>query len=224
MTTSVWLTAWQLGDDGIRVAVGDRVDWLACQPTEWVSRRLFGGRRAIDLEVDAHRADGCFVDESGAVEHSDARVWSVRGVVAGVESVTVAYRRGRMGDEPVEGSAAAETVAATDERSWGMCMAHDAAGFVVTLGDEHVEPTEATLARSVWDAEPLPTLEVDLAEASAQTSPEASGWPGELVDVEPWAPLVEEVTELAEGESVVRFATYDDPDAAAHCRHPSHRT
>lgn len=224
MTTTVWLTTWQLGDDGVHVAVGDRIGWLACLPTDWAGQRLFGGRRTIDLEVDAHRADGYFVEESGAVVHSDGRVWSVRGVVAGVESVTIEYLRGRMGDEPVDGSAVTEAIAATDERSWGMCRAHDAAGFIVTLRDEQVEPTEPTLARSVWHAEPLPVVEIDREEASAQTTPEASGWPGPVVDAEPWAPLHPVEPDLREGETAVYFASYAEPaDAAAHCRHPSHR-
>ncbi|SDH74628.1 DUF6578 domain-containing protein [Agrococcus jejuensis] len=223
MTRSIWLTTWQLGDDGVNVAVGDHVDWLAFLPTPWEGQRLFAGRRTIDLAVDAHRAAGIFRDAYGVVVSGDGALWSARGVVAGVEAVTVAYRPGAMGDEPVEGSATTEPIEATDDRSWGMCRAHDAAGFVVTLRDEHVQPIVPTLERSVWNAEPIPEIEMDTSDDGASTFADASGWPETLIDPEPWVPLHDEVPELAEGETVVLVASYDEPDAASFCRHPSHR-
>ena len=52
--TDVWLTEWQVAEDGFDVAVDQRVEWaLVPMDQDWVAR-LFAGRRAVSLQLDAY--------------------------------------------------------------------------------------------------------------------------------------------------------------------------
>ncbi|MGO1385852.1 MAG: DUF6578 domain-containing protein [Microbacterium gubbeenense] len=52
--TDVWLTEWQVTEDGFDVALDQRVDWtLVPMDQEWVTR-LFSGRRTFPLQRDTY--------------------------------------------------------------------------------------------------------------------------------------------------------------------------
>ena len=52
--TDVWFTEWQVAEDGLDVALDQRVDWsLVPMDQNWVSR-LFAGRRTIPLQLDIY--------------------------------------------------------------------------------------------------------------------------------------------------------------------------
>jgi hypothetical protein len=80
--TDVWLTEWQVGDDGFDVALGEHVDWaLVPMDQAWASR-LFAGRRTVLLQRDT---------EAGARGHRTD--WTYRsGRVVRIDQVSVRYR------------------------------------------------------------------------------------------------------------------------------------
>lgn len=50
--TDVWLTEWQVAEDGFDVALGQHVDWhLVPMDDAWVTQ-LFAGRRTITVQLD----------------------------------------------------------------------------------------------------------------------------------------------------------------------------
>ena len=52
--TDVWLTEWQVAEDGFDVALDQRVDWtLVPMDQDWVIR-LFSGRRTVPLQRDTY--------------------------------------------------------------------------------------------------------------------------------------------------------------------------
>ena len=54
MTVPVWLTAWQVAEDHVRVGVGDRVAWgLSATDQKWLAR-LFGARLSVALQLDTY--------------------------------------------------------------------------------------------------------------------------------------------------------------------------
>ena len=82
--TDVWLTEWQVADDGIDVAVGEQVDWnLVAMDQQWAAR-LFGGRRRISLELDTY-ADA-------TLDVNNPVLWNaVSGRIIRIDQVSVRY-------------------------------------------------------------------------------------------------------------------------------------
>ena len=50
--TDVWLTGWQVGDDGFDVALDEHVDWALVPMDQAWAARLFAGRRTVLLQRD----------------------------------------------------------------------------------------------------------------------------------------------------------------------------
>jgi len=82
--TDVWLTEWQVAEDGLDVALDQRVDWsLVPMDQNWASR-LFAGRRAIPLQLDTY-ADA-------VRDPSDRSEWTqLSGRVARIDQISVRY-------------------------------------------------------------------------------------------------------------------------------------
>ena len=52
--TDVWLTEWQVAEDGFDVALDQHVDWaLVPMDQDWLAR-LFAGRRTVRLQLDTY--------------------------------------------------------------------------------------------------------------------------------------------------------------------------
>ncbi|WP_370449220.1 DUF6578 domain-containing protein [Cryobacterium sp. TMB3-1-2] len=80
--TDVWLTEWQVGDDGFDVALGGHVDWALIPMDQGWASRLFAGRRTVLLQRDT---------EAGARGHRTD--WTYRsGRVVRIDQVSVRYR------------------------------------------------------------------------------------------------------------------------------------
>ncbi|MCI2957030.1 hypothetical protein MN032_04940 [Agromyces atrinae] len=89
----VWLTDWQLAEDHLLIAVGDRVEWtLYPADANWVSR-LFGDRLVIDWQFDTY---------GDAVDQPSIRT---SGTVTGLQGVRCRQVRTDEGIVPVTGSA-----------------------------------------------------------------------------------------------------------------------
>jgi hypothetical protein len=112
-TAVVWLTGWQMEEDGLRIAVGERVAWRLTSPDRRWMTRLFATRRMIDFALDT------YVD---AVRSNP--VVSVSGVVVNVEAVTA--RSETMGDSIVRSVASSTDVFRARPRV-------GVTGFLVTL-------------------------------------------------------------------------------------------
>lgn len=112
-TAVVWLTGWQMDEDGLRVAVGERVAWRLTSPDRRWMTRLFATRRMIDFALDT------YVD---AVRSNP--VVSVSGVVVSVEAVTAQSET--MGDSLVRSVASSADVFRARPRE-------GVTGFLVTL-------------------------------------------------------------------------------------------
>ncbi|QCR18503.1 hypothetical protein [Agrococcus sp. SGAir0287] len=135
MSLSIWVGDTALGDEGFRVAVGDRLDWIVVDDELETTRRWAGGR-AIDHVMDPFELAG-----------APRIVRRVRGVVEGVESMRLDVdRRG----EAIDGSQRFEAIRSTGERSWGMCEAHRVAGFVVVADASVEDAGEAARRWSPW--------------------------------------------------------------------------
>jgi len=82
--TDVWFTEWQVAEDGLDVALDQRVDWsLVPMDQNWASR-LFAGRRTIPLQLDTY-ADA-------VRDPSDRSEWTqVSGRVARIDQISVRY-------------------------------------------------------------------------------------------------------------------------------------
>ncbi|MBX0300766.1 hypothetical protein K2F54_12360 [Cryobacterium sp. 1639] len=75
--TPVWLTEWQVAEVRLDVGVGDRVDWrLVAMDAPWLTR-LFGDRRAVQLQLDLY---------AEALEQNPVLA-TVAGTVVGIEVV-----------------------------------------------------------------------------------------------------------------------------------------
>ena len=90
--TDVWLTEWQVAEDGFDVAVDQRVEWaLVAMDQDWVAR-LFAGRRAIPLQLDAYA--------EATRDILDPLVWThLSGRVARIDQISVRYYRSEVAEE-----------------------------------------------------------------------------------------------------------------------------
>lgn len=90
--TDVWLTEWQVAEDGLDVAVGQHVDWaLVPMDQSWVAR-LFAGRRTIPLQLDT------YADAKRDI--SDPSAFTLlSGRVARIDQISVQYQPS---DDPAE--------------------------------------------------------------------------------------------------------------------------
>lgn len=82
--TDVWLTEWQVSEDGFDVVLGEEVDWeLVPMDQEWLAR-LFAGRRTVSLQRDT---------SAGLVgELYEASSWSrCVGQVTRIDQVSVRF-------------------------------------------------------------------------------------------------------------------------------------
>jgi hypothetical protein len=98
--TDVWLTEWQVAEDGFDVAVDQRVEWaLVPMDQEWLAR-LFAGRRAVPLQLDTYA--------EATRDNLDPLVWThLSGRVARIDQISVRYYRSEVPDE--RGVGVAET-------------------------------------------------------------------------------------------------------------------
>ena len=82
--TDVWFTEWQVAEDGLDVALDQRVDWsLVPMDQNWVCR-LFAGRRSIPLQLDTY-ADA-------VRDPSDPSDWTqLSGRVARIDQISVRH-------------------------------------------------------------------------------------------------------------------------------------
>lgn len=91
--TDVWLTEWQVAEDGFDVAVGERVDWaLTTMDQQWI-RRLLGDRRTVPLHRDTY-ADAPSGDARQSARHD------LSGVVTRIDQVSVRFVGS---DDPADG-------------------------------------------------------------------------------------------------------------------------
>ena len=195
MSTAIWVGDTELGDEGFRVAVGDRIDWIVVDDRLETTRRWAGGR-ALDHVMDPFELAG-----------APTTVRRVRGVVDGVEAMRLDHdRRG----EAVEGSQRFETVRSTGERSWGMCEAHRVAGFVILVADAAVEDdVEAARRWSPWFEGTEPP------EHDWASDPPGPDWRAVPVPAPPPSP---------DGQATAVCFSYDEPARPElWCRHPAHR-
>lgn len=82
--TDVWLTEWQVAEDGFRVELDQQVDWaLVPMDQDWLAR-LFAGRRTVPLQRDTY---------AGATREPGASDWNhVCGRVARIDQISVRYQ------------------------------------------------------------------------------------------------------------------------------------
>ncbi len=82
--TDVWLTEWQVSEDGFGVALHEEVDWvLVPMDQKWLAR-LFEGRRAVSLQRDTYAGP--------AGELYSASSWTrLAGQVTRIDQVSVRF-------------------------------------------------------------------------------------------------------------------------------------
>ncbi|MBE7163337.1 MAG: hypothetical protein INR72_19020 [Williamsia herbipolensis] len=117
----VWLTEWQVAEDGFDAHVGEHVTWdLVPMDDDWVDR-LWAGRRSIGLQRDTYW-DG----PEGAVAQR------VPGTVVRIDQVSVRYVQDPDGSGlvPEDGAARQQAVSSL----WPRVPHHGSiVGWVVTL-------------------------------------------------------------------------------------------
>ncbi|TFD26983.1 hypothetical protein [Cryobacterium cryoconiti] len=98
--TDVWLTEWQVAEDGFDVAVDQHVDWaLVPMDQNWVAR-LFVGRRTVSLQLDVYA--------EATQDLSEPLVWAhLSGHVARIDQISVRYYPSEVPEE--RGVGVAET-------------------------------------------------------------------------------------------------------------------
>ncbi|ANP73449.1 hypothetical protein PA27867_2501 [Cryobacterium arcticum] len=89
--TDVWLTEWQVAEDGFKVELDQRVDWaLVPMDQDWLAR-LFAGRRTVPLQRDTY---------AEATRDLGASDWTyLSGRVARIDQISVRYQ---LSDDPAE--------------------------------------------------------------------------------------------------------------------------
>ena len=90
--TDVWLTEWQVAEDGFDVALDQHVDWaLVPMDQDWLAR-LFAGRRTVRLQLDTY---------AEAVRDSrEASDWTqLSGRVVRIDQISVPYH---LSEDPAE--------------------------------------------------------------------------------------------------------------------------
>ena len=103
----VWLTEWQVAEDGLDVAVGQRVEWtLVPMDQDWIAR-LFAGRRAVPLQLDTYA--------EATRDISDPLLWThLSGRVARIDQISVRFYSSEVPEE--RGVGVAETGGAMQHR------------------------------------------------------------------------------------------------------------
>lgn len=123
--TDVWLTEWQVSEDGFDVAVDEAVDWeLVPMDQEWLDR-MFAGRRPVSLQRDTYAG---FVGEM-----YDRSQWThLSGRVTRIDQVSVRYPVDSRTGLAETGSAMQHNVSNVQER-----RTHDGSlvGWVVRIRD-----------------------------------------------------------------------------------------
>ncbi|WP_394252019.1 DUF6578 domain-containing protein [Arthrobacter pityocampae] len=121
----VWLTEWQVSEDGFDVALDERVDWeLVSMDQEWLAR-MFAGRRPLTLQRDTYA--GLVGEIDGPSE------WTrLSGRVTRIDQVSVRYPVDRGSGLAEVGSAMQHTVSSVQER-----RSHDGTlvGWVIRIRD-----------------------------------------------------------------------------------------
>lgn len=123
--TDVWFTEWQVAEDGLDVALDQRVNWsLVPMDQNWVSR-LFAGRRTIPLQLDTY---------ADAVRDRSDRT-QLSGRVARIDQISVRYHPSK--DPEERGALVPETGGAVQHGVWSFRQSrgHDGkvVGWVVRL-------------------------------------------------------------------------------------------
>lgn len=80
----MWLTQWQVAEDGLDVALDQHVDWaLVPMDQDWLAS-LFAGRRTVPLQLDTY---------ADAVRNlSDPSAWTLlSGRVARIDQISARY-------------------------------------------------------------------------------------------------------------------------------------
>ncbi len=93
--TDVWLTQWQVAEDGLDVALDQHVDWALVPMDQGWLARLFAGRRTVPLQLDTY---------ADAVRNrSDPSAWTLlSGRVARIDQISVRYDPSEDSAEPGE--------------------------------------------------------------------------------------------------------------------------
>jgi hypothetical protein len=119
----VWLTEWQVSEDGFDVVLGEEVDWaLVPMDREWLAR-MFAGRRAVSLQRDTYAG--------AAGERYGPSEWThLSGRVTRIDQVSVRYPGTRGTGLAEAGSAMQHTVSSVQRR-----RSHDGnlVGWVVRI-------------------------------------------------------------------------------------------
>ena len=97
--TDVWLTEWQVAEDGFDVALDQRVDWtLVPMDQDWVIR-LFSGRRTVPLQRDTYA--------EATRDSREISDWTqLSGRVARIDQISVRYHPS---EDPAEHGLVPET-------------------------------------------------------------------------------------------------------------------
>ncbi len=105
----VWLTEWQVAEDGFDVALDEEVDWeLVPMDQEWLAR-MFENRRPVSLQRDT------YAGLPG--ERYDASEWTrLSGRVTRIDQVSVRYPSDRGTGLAEVGSAMQHTVSSVQQR------------------------------------------------------------------------------------------------------------
>lgn len=107
--TDVWLTEWQVTEDGFDVVLDEEVDWLLVPMDQQWCARMFDGRRSVSLQRDTYA--GAVGERYG---HSE---WTrLSGHVTRIDQVSVRYPTDRGAGLAEEGSAMQHTVSSVQER------------------------------------------------------------------------------------------------------------
>ena len=97
--TDVWLTEWQVAEDGFDVALDQRVDWtLVPMDQDWATR-LFSGRRTVPLQRDTYA--------EATRDSREISDWNqLSGRVARIDQISVRYHPS---EDPAEHGLVPET-------------------------------------------------------------------------------------------------------------------
>lgn len=107
--TDVWLTEWQVAEDGFDVMLDEEVEWtLVPMDQEWLAR-MFGDRRPVSLQRDTYAGI--------PGERYEASEWTrLSGRVTRIDQVSVRYPADRGTGLAEVGSAMQHTVPSVRER------------------------------------------------------------------------------------------------------------
>lgn len=102
----MWLTEWQVAEDQVQIVLDEVISWdLIPMDQDWIAR-LFVGRRAVPLQLDAY---------ADATRDKDAADWThLRGLVVRIDQISIrdapSIEPGLPGLTPEHGAAVVHTV------------------------------------------------------------------------------------------------------------------